>query len=216
MANLDATLDLPEFLDLILDYISTVLPPPVYNIVEYLLSQVYTLLCSLLTLALSLSRSIINDTGGGNILQRLERWWDSLDATEIIPPLVILLAAYLALMSFYRTSKWMISIVIAFVKWGSLLIILGTAAGWYLSNASVGGAEREGIARQWGVTRAVGELIDEFLDSQARKSSTNSESQSIGQMWTGGGDWWHTLLGTGGERETRRQRRERRAELTLQ
>ncbi|KAI0801843.1 hypothetical protein BC629DRAFT_1438442 [Irpex lacteus] len=249
MENLDATLDLPEFLDLILDYISTVLPPPIYNIFEYLLSQVYTLLCSLLTLSLTLSRSIINNAEGGHVLQRLERWWDSLDATEVIPPLLTLVAAYLALLSFYRTSKWMISMAIYLVKWGFILITLGTAAGWYLSSISGGGAE-DGIARQWGVTQAVGGLVNQFLDGQAQKSSINSKSQVkrpvmyelrntqqgwqdsetqshsggdaladarhvVSQILAGGGDWWKTLLGTSGERETRRQRRERAAQ-TLQ
>lgn len=253
MADLDATLDLPEFLDPILDYISTLLPPPVYNTFEYLLSHAYALVCSLLTLALTLSRSIINDPEGGPILQRLERWWDSLDATEIIPPLVTLLAAYLALVSFYRTSRWMISMAFAFIKWGFILTTLGTAAGYYLANAHVGGAEganANGVGRQWGVAQAVGGLVDQFLDGQAQRTSTRSRSstrskpqskrpkvyeswdkqqgwqysetqphdggdafadaqQVIGQILTGGGGWWSTLLGTDGERETRRQRRER-------
>lgn len=244
MADLDASLDLPEFLDPILDYISTLLPPPVYIAFEYLLSHAYALVCALLTLALTLSRSIIDDPTGGPIRERIERWWDSLDATEIIPPLVTLLAAYLALVSFYRTSRWMISMAFAFIKWGFILTTLGTAAGWYLANANVGGAEGANGVGRWGMAQAVGGMVNQFLDAQNQKTNAKSKSKSkrpkayeswdkhqqwqyseagphnqddsytdaqkvINGILNGDGGWWQTMFGADGERETRRQRRDR-------
>ena len=244
MTDFDASLDLPEFLDPFLDYISTILPPPVYIAFEYLLSHAYSLLCALLTLALTLSRSIIDDPTGGPIRERIERWWDSLDATEIIPPLVTLLAAYLALVSFYRTSRWMISMAFSFIKWGFILTTLGTAAGWYLANANVGGAEGANGVGRWGMAQAVGGMVNQFLATQTQKANAKSKSKSkrpkayeswdkhqqwqysedgphhqddtytdaqkvINEILNGDGGWWKTMFGADGERETRRQRRDR-------
>lgn len=176
MADLD---DLPAFLDPLLDYLAAILPPPIYTTFESLLGHAYTLLTSLLSLLLSLSRSLITDPGP--LQDKLTRWWDSLDATEILPPLITLLCAYLALVSFYRTSRWMISVAFAFVKWGVILTTLGTAAGYYLANAHVGGAQQPGGGVQrWGVVQAVGGLVNEFLDSQERRTRVQSSKRRGG------------------------------------
>jgi hypothetical protein len=180
MAEFDATMNLPELLDPVLDYLAAVLPPPFYSTFETLLAHAYTLATSLSALVLSLSKSII-DSRGGPLMDRLEDWWDSLDATVILPPLITLLAAYLALVSFYRTSKWMIRTMFAFVKWGFILTTLGTAAGWYLANANVGGAEAGGAngVGALGVFQTVGGLVNEFLEGhQAQQQHRASRSKS--------------------------------------
>ena len=130
-----------EFLDPILDHIWAVLPSPIYTACDYLLSQAYALLYSLLTLTLTLSHSIIADTTGIPFCERIRQWWDSVETTELSRPLVTLLAAYFALLFFYRTSRWIISMIFPLVKWGAILITLGTAAGWCLANANAGVAE---------------------------------------------------------------------------
>ncbi|KAI0686088.1 hypothetical protein BC835DRAFT_1380705 [Cytidiella melzeri] len=176
MADLDASLDLPELFDPVLDYLSAHLPDPVYSTLESLLTHTYTLLSSLLSLSLTLSNSLFDDREG-SVRDRLEGWWDRMDAQQILPPLITLLAAYLALVSFYRTSRWMISAIFAFVKWGFILTTLGSAAGWYLANANVGGAEGGGgggAMGQWGVFQAVGGLLSEFVQGQGNAATAGS------------------------------------------
>lgn len=123
MNVMNVDVELSELLDHVLDYLSTHLPPQVYPIVETLLAQTYTLLTSLV----SLTRTLLSHSP----LQ-----WD---AQQILPPLITLLVAYIALVSLYRTTAWVVRTAFAFAKWGFILSALGAAAGYFLANANAGG-----------------------------------------------------------------------------
>ena len=113
---------LPAVFDPLLDYLSSHLPPQLYSIAESLLTNSYSLCSSLVVLV----RTVLSNSPF------------QLDAQQIIPPLITLLAAYLALVSFYRTAGWMVRTAFAFVKWGFILSTLGAAAGYFLANADAG------------------------------------------------------------------------------
>lgn len=105
---------LPALLDPLLDRLADALPP-----------QVYTILLSFLSHGLALLTASIN------IIRALfsispSRW----DAQTLIPPLITVLAAYLALVSLYRTTSWMFKMSVWMLKWGSVVGILAAGAGW--------------------------------------------------------------------------------------
>lgn len=132
---------LPALFDPLLDYLSAHLPPQLYDLTETLLTHAYTLLASLLTLARTLlARS-------------------PFDAQQVLPPLITLLAAYLALVSFYRTTGWVLRTAFAFAKWGFVLSTLGAAAGYFLANADGPGGARGLGALGGGVLPAVGNVL---------------------------------------------------------
>ncbi|EKM57351.1 uncharacterized protein PHACADRAFT_255060 [Phanerochaete carnosa HHB-10118-sp] len=114
---------LPELFDPMLDYLADHLPPQLYDTVETLLTHTYSLFSSLFTLA----RTMISNSP--------VTW----DIQQILPPLITLLAAYLALVSFYRTTSWMIRTAFAFAKWGFIITTLGGFAGYMLANANADG-----------------------------------------------------------------------------
>lgn len=115
---------LPTVLDPVLDYLSEQLPPPLYSFVLSFLTHTLALLTALVSLVQSLVAS--------------KPWeWD---AQTIVPPLISLLAAYLALHSLYRTTGWMIRTVFWFVKWGTILAAVSTGLGWYMATQNAGNA----------------------------------------------------------------------------
>ena len=118
-----ADVALPALFDPVLDYLADHLPPQLYDTTETLLTHAYSLVSSLYTLA----RTLVANTPMA---------WDP---QQILPPLITLLAAYLALYSFYRTAGWMIRTTLAFVKWGVILSTLGALAGYVLANANADG-----------------------------------------------------------------------------
>jgi hypothetical protein len=82
---------LPAFLDPVFDWLATKLPPQIVDSVLVPgLTHVYTLGHSLYDVAVYLTSS------------HPSTW----DATKILPPLITLLGAYLAILSFYRTTGW--------------------------------------------------------------------------------------------------------------
>src|SRR6267154_831419 len=97
-----ADITLPAFLDPLLDFFAEQLPPPLYSFLISLLSHSLALFTALVSLISSLVSS--------------KPWeWD---AQTIIPPLITFLAAYLALVSLYRTTSWMVRTSFWFIKWG--------------------------------------------------------------------------------------------------
>ncbi|KAI0340464.1 hypothetical protein BDW22DRAFT_1360448 [Trametopsis cervina] len=161
----EATVDnLPELFDPVLDYLFSVLPTNVYDTIELVTTQGYHALSSIFSLVRTLAS---------------EAW----DIEKILPPLITLLAAYLALVSFYRTSAWMIRTAFAFVKWGFILTTLGTAAGYFLANANVGGAEAGRGLGNWGLASTIGGLLSEYMNGpqaapKGTRPSTRSSSSS--------------------------------------
>ncbi|KAI0768837.1 hypothetical protein BD413DRAFT_96110 [Trametes elegans] len=128
-------------LDPILSFLSSVLPPPVYTLVESLISHSLTLIAALLKFVLTIFHV------------------DSWDAQQVLPPLITLLAAYLALVSFYRTTGWMIRTAFFFVKWGGILSILAAGAGYFFANANANGGNGVGAGFNGGLVSMLGSAL---------------------------------------------------------
>lgn len=109
---------LPAFLDPLLNYLDEHLPPELYSFFTSFLSHSLALLTAFVSLVSSLLAS--------------KPWeWD---AQTIIPPLISLLAAYLALVSLYRTTSWIFRTTFWFIKWATIIGVLAAGAGWYMGN----------------------------------------------------------------------------------
>lgn len=163
--------DLPAFLDPLLDYLSDALPYPLYAFVTTFLTQFIALTSGLFSLFSSL------------ISSKPWQW----DAQSIIPPLMSFLAAYLAILSLYRTTSWMVRSSLWFVKWGSIIGALCAGAGWYAGN---GGGGANGIG---GVGRVVSSFLMDALNGQGqnaaggqrstRKARTRSRTNKKPKAW---------------------------------
>ncbi|KAF8983109.1 hypothetical protein BDQ17DRAFT_777192 [Cyathus striatus] len=110
-------------LDSALNYLQDILPPPIYSIVVNLFSHTLSLFSASFQLLSSLAA-------------RDPRDWDT---QTILPPLISIFVAYLALLSLYRTTTWMIRTSVWFAKWGSILAILIGSVGYLAGNAQVDG-----------------------------------------------------------------------------
>ncbi|KIJ67841.1 hypothetical protein HYDPIDRAFT_107360 [Hydnomerulius pinastri MD-312] len=154
---------LPAFLDPLLDYLSDNLPPPVYSFLILFLSYSLALLTALISLVSSL------------IASKPWEW----DAQTIIPPLIGFLAAYLALVSLYRTTSWMLRTTFWFIKWGTILGALTAGAGWYMGNQNAGGGGRGLVANLGGVIFSM--LNGEGQNTAARRSQSNTAPRSSSQ-----------------------------------
>ena len=152
---------LPELLDPLLDYLSSNLPPQIYSVFESLLYYLYTLAASAVQ-------------AGVTIVKTPPASWD---AQKILPPLITLLASYLALLSFYRTTGWMIRTAFAFVKWGFLLSALGAAAGYFLANANIGGDVGAIGAFGAGIVSSLGAMILAVLNGDSTNSASSASSK---------------------------------------
>ncbi|KAI0301067.1 hypothetical protein B0F90DRAFT_1817346 [Multifurca ochricompacta] len=102
------------FLDPLLAYISSSLPPPVYNALLILIGHGLAFFGALIGLGSALISSKPSD-------------WD---AQKIVPPLITLLAAYLALASAVRTATWFIRTTTWLIKWGIITAAASAAAAW--------------------------------------------------------------------------------------
>jgi len=120
---------IPEIFDPVFDYLSQYLPPTILSIIETLVANTITALYSLFTLIVAL------------ITNSPAQW----NAEKILPPLITLLISYLALVSFYRTTGWMIRTAFAFAKWGFILSTLAGMAGYMLANANNGNGGGNGL-----------------------------------------------------------------------
>jgi len=140
-----ADIPLPAFLDPLLDFLADQLPPPLYSFLISLLSHALALFTALLSLISSLYSS--------------KPWeWD---AQTIIPPLISFLAAYLALVSLYRTTSWMVRTSIWFIKWGTILGALTAGMGWYLGNQNAGAGNKS-------IITSLGGFIFDMLNGQGQ------------------------------------------------
>ena len=108
-------------LDSLFSFLSSVLPPPIYSIVAPLITHSLSVFTALLNFVYTLASA--------------QNW----DAQKVLPPLITLLAAYLALVSFYRTTGWMIRTAFWFVKWGGILAALSAGAGYFMANGGANG-----------------------------------------------------------------------------
>ncbi|PIL33980.1 hypothetical protein GSI_03688 [Ganoderma sinense ZZ0214-1] len=115
----DATVQ--NILNSLLSFLSSILPPPIYSIAATLITHSLSLFVALLNFVYTLASA--------------QSW----DAQKVLPPLITLLAAYLALVSFYRTTGWMIRTAFWFVKWGGILAALSAGAGYFMANPGANG-----------------------------------------------------------------------------
>ncbi|KAF5351754.1 hypothetical protein D9756_007416 [Leucocoprinus leucothites] len=155
-------LRLPAILDPILTYLADTLPPPLYNFILNFLSHCLALFSTLLSLILAL-------------LSRSPAEWN---AQTILPPLIGLLAAYLALASIYRTTTWMIRTSFWLAKWGIILGAIVAGMGWYMGATQTGGMVTSSLVSH------VGNLLMDAINGHDRnavggkRESSRSRSKS--------------------------------------
>ncbi|KAI0071746.1 hypothetical protein K474DRAFT_1668688 [Panus rudis PR-1116 ss-1] len=149
---------LPAIFDPLLDYLEDLLPPTAYSILTNLLTYTIALATALFTFVATLVTS-------GSPLE-----WN---AEQILPPLITLLAAYLALVSFYRTTGWMIRTAFAFVKWSAIIGILSASAGYFLANAGNEGENGVGglLGGVAGLVPMIGGFILNMLNGRDEQGS---------------------------------------------
>ncbi|KAG2146414.1 uncharacterized protein EDB93DRAFT_1149041 [Suillus bovinus] len=150
-----ADIPLPAFLNPLLDFLADQLPPPLYSFLLSFLSHSLALFTALLSLISSL------------ISSKPWQW----DAQTILPPLISFFAAYLALVSLYRTTSWMVRTSIWFIKWGTIFGALTAGLGWYMGqNAGVGSTS---------IVSSLAGLVSDVLNGQPQSNpSTQRSSQS--------------------------------------
>jgi len=124
MANVDPLqIPVPEFLKPLFSYISSCLPPPVSSALLILITHGLAFFNALLGLGTALITSKPSD-------------WD---AQRILPPLITLLAAYLALASAVRTATWVVRTTAWLIKWGIIAAVVSAVLAWSLGAVSGGG-----------------------------------------------------------------------------
>jgi len=124
MANVDPPqVPVPDFLNPLFSYISSCLPPPVSSALLIFIAHGLAFFSALLGLGTALISSKPTD-------------WD---AKKIIPPLITLLAAYLALASAVRTATWFVRTTAWLIKWGIVVAAVSAVLAWSLGAASGGG-----------------------------------------------------------------------------
>ncbi|TCD65597.1 hypothetical protein EIP91_002444 [Steccherinum ochraceum] len=173
---------LPAVLELLLDYLSDYLPPTAVDILETLITHLWNLTSSFATLVFTMASSPST----------------SWSAEKILPPIITLLAAYLALVSFYRTTGWMIRTAFAFVKWGFILSTLGAFAGYILANGAHEAAGN-GLGAA-GVLPMIGGYVLDWLNGakpsdaskkpRTRSGTTRTKAQSKSKSRPNAWDSW--------------------------
>lgn len=159
---MDAPDNIPGFLDPILDNLASALPPTIYDTVVSLLSYSISFSTSLLHLIKEL------------VTSNPSTW----DAQVILPPLITVLGAYLALVSFYRTTGWMIRTAFTFVKWGTILSLLAAGAGYFMGNANANGGNGVGGQGQGsGIVPTIGGLILDMLNGQNQNAAGGARTR---------------------------------------
>ncbi|PPQ89490.1 hypothetical protein CVT25_012162 [Psilocybe cyanescens] len=138
----------PDFLVPVLEYLSDVLPPPLYSILVKVLSHSL----AALTAISQLCASLLSD--------HPSNW----HAQALLPPIITIIVAYLALMSLYRTTSWLIRLMFWCIKWGSLFGIFMAGVGYFMGNA---GGNAVGLQ---GALPVLGNLISTLLDDKEHSS----------------------------------------------
>ncbi|TFK82345.1 hypothetical protein K466DRAFT_304269 [Polyporus arcularius HHB13444] len=163
MAEFDLHVDttyLQQFLDPILNYLSSVLPPPMFSIVETLITHSVNLLAALYNLVSSFASS---------------QGWDT---QKMLPPIITLLMAYLALVSFYRTTGWMIRTTFWFVKWGGILATLAAGAGYFMGTQGNGVGAHNGNGGGGGLLSLLSGAFLGMLNQDSSPSSGSGRKRS--------------------------------------
>ncbi|KZP34304.1 hypothetical protein FIBSPDRAFT_4159 [Athelia psychrophila] len=154
-----ADIPLPQIIDPILSYLSSVLPPPVYSILLTVCSHTLALVTSFVSLSWTLIQS---------------RPWEW-EAHTLIPLVISILTAYLALSSAWRTASWMLRTSFWFVKWGTIIAALVGGLGWITGGAAGGGA---GVGQPAG-GMGVGGMVT-FLSGLAMDAMNGQDQNAAG------------------------------------
>ncbi|KAF8904394.1 hypothetical protein CPB84DRAFT_1772929 [Gymnopilus junonius] len=147
----------PVFLDPILDFLSEHLPPPLYSLVIRALSHLLAALTAISTLCITL---LSNTRADWNV-------------QALLPPIITVLAAYLALASIYRTTTWLARIIFWFLKWGTLFGILMAGAGYFMGSAGAGDA----VGNQGPIPIIAG-LIANLFEDKSRPQGSRKPRQT--------------------------------------
>ncbi|KAG6886261.1 hypothetical protein C0993_006671 [Termitomyces sp. T159_Od127] len=147
--------DVNVLLAQVLSYLANTLPPPLYSFVINAFSHVLTLSYATFDLISTL------------ISKNPLEW----DLQTVLPPLITLFAAYFALLSFYRTTTWLLRMSIFFVKWGTLFGIIIACAAWFTGNQST-------LGRYSGVVSTLGNFILDAANDPKHKHTGHSPSGS--------------------------------------
>ncbi|KAF4567738.1 hypothetical protein EYR40_006743 [Pleurotus pulmonarius] len=151
-------ISLPAFLDPVLEMLSDRLPEPVFNLFINILAHGIALFTALLSFL-------------GVLLRTNPFEWD---AQTVLPPLITLLSAYLALITLYRTTGWIFRTVLAFIKWGLIFTALGVAGGWYIAGGANGG---NGLG-SLGLASSIGRFILDSLNGPQENVPGNQGSRT--------------------------------------
>jgi hypothetical protein len=151
------SIPLPPVLDPILSFLSSNLPPPLYQIIFNSLSHCVALFSSLLALLISLISST--------------PWeWDS---QTLLPPIIMFVTAWIALVSLWRTASWMFRVGTWFAKWGVVVGGVVALLGWVVGNSTAG-------------TRVVGNFgsaMFDFVNGPAGQSRTRAGPKKRPRPW---------------------------------
>jgi hypothetical protein len=153
---------LPPFLEPVLSYISSCLPPPVYSALLILLTHGLAFFSALIGLGSALISSNPSD-------------WNP---QRIIPPLITLLAAYLALASAVRTATWFVRTTAWLVKWGIVAAAVSAALAWVLGASNGGG----------GIVPSLIAMVLDKTDGHAAASGSRSRPRP--QAWDSFDEHW--------------------------
>jgi hypothetical protein len=142
------------FLDPVLEFLSDNLPSPLYVLLLKALSHSLAAIVALTNLC-------------GSLLSGSD--WN---AQTLLPPIITILAAYLALASLYRTTSWLIWLIFWFMKWGTLLGIFMAGVG-YLMGGAVGNA----VGNQ-GPIPFLGAYVADLFSNQISRPRSAGQSKS--------------------------------------
>ncbi|KAH9940407.1 uncharacterized protein BXZ73DRAFT_42927 [Epithele typhae] len=153
----DFTVD--NILDPLMSFLSSVLPPAAMYFIRPLITYSLALLSALVRFGLTAAHS--------------ENW----DTQKILPPLITVLMAYLALVSFYRTTGWMLRTVFWCFKWGGIIASLAGLAGYLL--ATQGNADAVGgIGGGGAIPMIMSALLGMFSEDAQRGRAGGGKSKS--------------------------------------
>jgi hypothetical protein len=144
----------PEFLDPIFEYLQDNLPPTAYAVLESVLANGLALLSGLVSLTTSL------------IASKPWEW----DAQTILPPVIVILGAYLALLNLYRTTSWMVRTGFWLAKWGTIFAALAGGVGWFMGTAGTD------LARK-GLMSTVGGMVLDMINGAGQNAAGGTRKQ---------------------------------------
>lgn len=107
---------LSQILDPLLQYLQANLPPPLYSFIVSALSHTFTVVTAIIPLFTAL-------------IDKNPSEWSTI---AFLPPIMTIIAAYLAISTFYRTASWLIRVTFFFLKWASIVGIVMAIAQYFV------------------------------------------------------------------------------------